>query len=114
VHRNPQYWSEPVEAFDPDRFIPAQSSARDPFAYIPFSAGNRKYVPLSPRHRYLTVALLFSCIGQHFALNEEKTVLALWLRRFVPRVDPAHPVHMVPLVILKPEQGVKIWLTERS
>jgi cytochrome P450 len=96
VHRNPQYWSEPVEAFDPDRFIPAQSSARDPFAYIPFSAGNR------------------NCIGQHFALNEEKTVLALWLRRFVPRVDPAHPVHMVPLVILKPEQGVKIWLTERS
>jgi cytochrome P450 len=96
VHRNPQYWSEPVEAFDPDRFSPAQSSARDPFAYIPFSAGNR------------------NCIGQHFALNEEKTVLALWLRRFVPRVDPAHPVHMVPLVILKPEQGVKIWLTERS
>jgi hypothetical protein len=40
-------------------------------------------------------------------------VLALWLRQFVPRVDPAHVVHTVPLVILRPEQGVKIWLTPR-
>mgnify|MGYP001126795929 CR=1 FL=1 len=42
VHRNPKYWSEPVEEFDPDRFSPEQSRDRDPFAYLPFSAGNRK------------------------------------------------------------------------
>jgi cytochrome P450 family 4 len=44
VHRNPKYWREPVEAFDPERFSAEQSRDRDPFAYIPFSAGNRKYV----------------------------------------------------------------------
>ncbi|MCP9264669.1 hypothetical protein DINM_022805 [Dirofilaria immitis] len=59
VHRDVRYWPDP-EIFKPERFIGNQS--RHPFSYIPFSAGSR------------------NCIGQRFALMEEKCILALLMR----------------------------------
>ena len=62
VHHNPALWTEPW-TFDPDRFAPEASAERDSHAFIPFSAGPR------------------NCIGQHFAMNEQKVMLARLLRR---------------------------------
>ena len=53
IHRHPDTWENPDE-FDPLRFHPSNCEGRDPYAYIPFSGGQR------------------NCIGQNYALNEER------------------------------------------
>ncbi|GLH02317.1 Cytochrome P450 4C1 [Gryllus bimaculatus] len=63
AHRNPKYFPNPDE-FNPDNFLPENVQGRHPYAYIPFSAGSR------------------NCIGQKFALQEEKTVLSAIVRNF--------------------------------
>ncbi|XP_061395657.1 cytochrome P450 4p1-like [Musca vetustissima] len=64
IHMNPKYYVDP-EKFDPERFTPSQAEKRHPFAFIPFSAGQR------------------NCIGQKFALLEIKTLLVYVLKNFI-------------------------------
>ncbi|WP_061001631.1 cytochrome P450 [Mycolicibacterium mucogenicum] len=63
VQRDPALWESP-NTFDPDRFSPQQSAARDRWSYLPFGAGPR------------------SCIGQHFAMQQATLALADITRRF--------------------------------
>lgn len=40
IHHNSDYWEDP-EKFDPERWTSENSEGRDPYQYVPFSAGAR-------------------------------------------------------------------------
>eukprot|EP01104_Vermistella_antarctica_P007255 TRINITY_DN1800_c0_g1_i6.p1 TRINITY_DN1800_c0_g1~~TRINITY_DN1800_c0_g1_i6.p1 ORF type:complete len:243 (-),score=55.27 TRINITY_DN1800_c0_g1_i6:25-753(-) len=95
-HRNPLVWDDP-EVFDPYRFDATNPAiaTRDPFAAIPFSAGPR------------------NCVGQHFAMNEEKTIISMILKRFRVELVKEHKVVLEPHLVSRPQNGIRVRLRSR-
>eukprot|EP00004_Rigifila_ramosa_P026432 TRINITY_DN822_c0_g1_i2.p1 TRINITY_DN822_c0_g1~~TRINITY_DN822_c0_g1_i2.p1 ORF type:complete len:353 (-),score=87.98 TRINITY_DN822_c0_g1_i2:116-1174(-) len=93
LHYNEEVWPNPFK-FDPERFSPENSKGRHPFAHIPFSAGPR------------------NCIGQNFAILEEKMLVASVLKRFTISTNVVNPKPL-PELILRPAEGIPITLKRR-
>ena len=75
IHRHPDTWENPND-FNPLRFHPSNAEGRHPYAYIPFSAGYR------------------NCVGQNFAINEEKMVIASIVNRQITLEARLNVCHM--------------------
>ncbi|XP_035918598.1 cytochrome P450 4C1-like [Anopheles stephensi] len=96
LHRDPAQFPDP-ERFDPDRFLPDRVAARNPFAYVPFSAGQR------------------NCIGQKYALLEVKTVVAyLVLRYRILPVTRREEIRFIADLVLRASSPLKVRFERRS
>lgn len=93
LHHHPDVWQDPNE-YNPLRFHPENAEGRDPFAYMPFSAGYR------------------NCIGQNFALNEEKVVIATICSRFKFSLLPCHEVELLPTINLRTRNDILLQVEE--
>ena len=93
LHRHPDIWENPNE-YDPLRFLPNNAEGRDPYAYFPFAAGHR------------------NCIGQNFAMNEERVVIATILNRFRISLVLGHQVVPEPIGVLKSRDDILLNLEQ--
>nr|APH81395.1 cytochrome P450 CYP4EB1 [Tigriopus kingsejongensis] len=93
LHRNPKIWDRPND-FVPDRFRNASADKiinRNPYSYVPFSAGPR------------------NCIGQRFAMMEEKAILSALVRKikFIA-VDKVEDVKPAIEIVTRPYNGIRV------
>jgi len=95
VHRDPRYHHDP-QRFDPDRWAAGYEKELPRFAYFPFGGGPRQ------------------CIGASFAMTEARLVLAAVTQRFRMELAPRHRVEPYASITLRPKEGIRMTLAERS
>ncbi len=93
THHSPQYWENP-EIFDEERFAKVNDKRHIPFTHLPFGAGPR------------------GCIGGNYAMLQILMILGVLLRKYDFRLVPGQMIEARPMVILRPEHGIRMTFTE--
>ena len=93
THHSPRHWPNP-ETFDPERFSKANQNLHTPFAHLPFGAGPR------------------GCIGGNYAVLQMLMILSVLLRKYDFSLVPGQTIQARPMVILRPEHGIRMTFTE--
>jgi len=95
IHHDEKQWPDPYR-FDPERFTVERSEGRDPYAWVPFSAGPR------------------NCLGMKFAITEMKITLAIILKRFEIFPDPSYKLTIGRSLTLRTANSLHLKLKPRS
>jgi cytochrome P450 len=95
VHHDPRYHHDP-ERFEPDRWTAEYEEGLPRFAYFPFGGGARQ------------------CIGASFAMTEARLILATVAQRYKMELAPGQRVEPYASVTLRPKEGIRMTLVERS
>src|SRR5580700_10683574 len=93
VHHSPQYWENP-ESFNPERFTKANEKLHRPFTHLPFGAGPR------------------GCIGGNYATLQILMIMSALFRKYDLKLVPGQSIEPRPMVILRPEYGIRMTFTE--
>src|SRR5271155_5037462 len=93
THHSPKYWENP-ESFDTERFSKTNEKLQIPFSWLPFGAGPR------------------GCIGGNYATLQILMILSVLLRRYDLQLVPGQTIEPRPMVILRPEHGIRMTFTE--
>lgn len=94
THRDPRFYEDP-DRFYPDRWAEDSPERQAKYAYFPFGGGPRQ------------------CIGNYFAMMEVVLLLATIGRRFRFALAPDHKVEVLPVLSLRPKNGIKVIVAER-
>jgi cytochrome P450 len=94
TQRDPRFFERPAE-FIPERWEGSKAESLPKFAYFPFGGGPRQ------------------CIGNYFAMMEIILLLATIGQRFKFALAPGEKVEVLPVLSLRPKDGIKVVVTER-
>lgn len=94
THRDPRWFDHPME-YLPERWTEEFRQELHGFAYYPFGGGPRL------------------CIGEGFAWMETKLVMATLGQRWRVHRDPTNKAALMPLVSLRPRNGMQLSLERR-
>ena len=94
THRDPRFFERPNE-FEPERWAADSIQNLPKYAYFPFGGGPRQ------------------CIGTYFSMMEVVLLLATIGQRFKFSLLEEHPVEVLPVLSLRPKNGIKVKLNER-
>jgi cytochrome P450 len=95
THRDPRFFERPNE-FEPERWAGESMQSLPKYAYFPFGGGPRQ------------------CIGNYFAMMEVVLLLATIGQRFSFSLLNEHPVEVLPVLSLRPKNGIKVKLLQRG
>jgi len=94
TQRDDRYFERP-DKFEPERWTPERSERLPKYAYFPFGGGPRQ------------------CIGNYFAMMEVVLLLATIGQRFRFSLAPNHKVEVLPVLSLRPKNGIRAVVEKR-
>jgi len=88
LHHNEHVWGKDHMDFKPERFSRENVAKMDPYQYVPFAGGPR------------------NCIGQNFAINEQKVELAKLVYNFKFSLVPGQNIRRRLSAVMRAQNGI--------